>query len=164
MSNVRETATALAATLDEMTTRIARASERLERLDATAERVERRLARGTLEGGTVVEPEATVPGKRRARATMPDPAHHAPPPLAPGRAGSPDMTGCYVGDATTTPALNAAVERLIRVKPGITRAELVKLTGCSNVNRVAGAIIHLQRHGVAIVNLGTRRLGRWAIV
>lgn len=151
MSNVRETATALAATLEEMTTRLARAADKVAALEATAEKVERRLARGTFQGEPIrlPEPEATKPGK----------VNHRGGSRPPG--GVPALA-CYVGDADT-PTLNAAVERLIRARPGITRAELVALTGCSNVNRVAGAIVHLQRSGIAIVNLGTKRLGRWAI-
>lgn len=145
MSNVRETATALAATLDEMTQRIARAAERLERLDATAERVERRLARGTLNGETFARAAEATPAKRTVTRRTRKPS------------------AFFVGDTSPTSVLNETVERLIRARPGITRAELMDATGCTNVNRVAGAIIHLQRNGTPIVNLGTRRLGRWAI-
>lgn len=166
-SNIRETATVLAATLEEMTTRLARAAERLEKLDQTAERVERRLARGTFQGEPLEmpAPEATVPGKRRTkRDTIAPESHNTLPSTPPGRrpaTGSPALA-CWVGDEGSTATLNAAVERLLRERP-LSRAELVAMTG-ARTNRVAGAIVHLQRHGAPIVNLGTPRLGRWYIV
>jgi hypothetical protein len=55
-----------------------------------------------------------------------------------------DPVWCWaVGDSGDTPELRKAIERLIRFK-GMSLTDLVEATGCTNRNRISGALVKLE--------------------
>lgn len=66
----------------------------------------------------------------------------------------------FVGDDATTPELIAVVQSCIE-RPRTLR-EIVELTGCTNRNRVSGAIVKLQvAHPGSVKNIGDARRALW---
>lgn len=143
---VKQTVTVLDTAITELADRISRQAEQLDRAAKRVAELEQvvartaRVARGT----TPPAPVEAAPARARRATVAPPPSPH------------------HVGDDTPTPVLNAAVEALLRERP-LERRELVQLTG-ARTNRVAGAIVHLQRHGVPIVRDRAGKRSRWYIL
>lgn len=128
--------------------------DRVTRLDETLSELDVRLARA-LERAEHAERVAARVDRRLARGTEPHPTIPAAEPTRPGRIPP-------LGDDGPTKELNDMVEALIRERP-LSRADLVSLTGARD-NRVAAAIVYLQRKGVPIANVGTPRKALWFVL